>query len=134
MKKKMVYVAAALIIGAVTVFNVKTVLDANRNYDLAMTSIDALSEDGEGEGGNGGESGDQESNNHGSGKFFYEHKLGSPKSCKLYRHVSAYGTVEYSTDKSGFEIGWTSTPVDGVKELCPDNGSGCTVYTCQKTN
>lgn len=56
MKKKMVYVAAALIIGAVTVFNVKTALDANRNYDLAMTSIDALSEDGEGESGEGGES------------------------------------------------------------------------------
>lgn len=56
MKKKMVYVAAALIIGAVTVFNVKTVLDANRNYDLAITSIDALSEDGEGESDGGGES------------------------------------------------------------------------------
>lgn len=56
MKKKMVYVAAALIIGAVTVFNVKTVLDANRNYDLAITSIDALSENGEGESGGGGES------------------------------------------------------------------------------
>lgn len=56
MKKKMIYVAAALIIGAATVFNVKTVLDANRNYDLAMTSIDALSEDGEGESGGGGES------------------------------------------------------------------------------
>lgn len=64
MKKKMVYVVAALIIGAVTVFNVKTVLDANRTYDLAMTSIDALSEDGEGDGGNGGGGGESDTGAH----------------------------------------------------------------------
>lgn len=54
MKKKMIYVVAALMISAVAVFNVITVLEANHVYDLTMTSIDALSENGDGE--------DQESN------------------------------------------------------------------------
>ena len=51
MKKKMIYVVAALVLGAVTVFNVKTVLEANHVYDLTMTSIDALSENSDGESG-----------------------------------------------------------------------------------
>ena len=60
MKKKMIYVVAALVLGAVTVFNVKTVLEANSLYDLTQTSIAALSYDGEsvegGESSGGGES------------------------------------------------------------------------------
>ena len=54
MKKKMIYVVAALVLGAVTVFNVKTVLEANHVYDLTMTSIDALSENSDGESGESG--------------------------------------------------------------------------------
>lgn len=62
MKKKMIYVVAALVLGAVTVFNVKTVLEANHVYDLTMTSIDALSENSDGESGeSGGSTGDGES-------------------------------------------------------------------------
>lgn len=44
MKKKKIYVAVALIMGALAVFNVKTVLEVNHDYDLVMASIDALSE------------------------------------------------------------------------------------------
>lgn len=128
MKKKIVCVVAALIIGVVTVLNVKTVLDANRSYDLAMTSIDALSENGN------GESGDQESNNNGSGKFYYEHLKGRPDDCKLFRHVNANGNIAYTTDGKGFEVGWTTTQIIGVMELCPHSGGGCTVYSCQTTN
>lgn len=63
MKKKMIYVVAVLVLGAVTVFNVKTVLEANHVYDLTMTSIDALSENSDGESGeSGGSTGDGESN------------------------------------------------------------------------
>lgn len=58
----MIYVVAALVLGAVTVFNVKTVLEANHVYDLTMTSIDALSENSDGESGeSGGSTGDGES-------------------------------------------------------------------------
>lgn len=49
MKKEMIYVVAALMISVVAVFNVITVLEANHVYDLTMTSIDALSENGDGE-------------------------------------------------------------------------------------
>lgn len=128
MKKKMLFVVAALIIGAVTVFNVKTVLDANRTYDLAMTSIDALSEDGE------GENGDQESNNHGSGKFFYEHLQGRPDDCTLYRYINMNGQIIYSKDKLSLGAEWKSSKGKGLKENCPKDGNGCTAYTCQATN
>lgn len=60
MKKKMIYVVATLMLVAVSVVNVKTVLDANRSYDLTMTSIDALSENGDGEGGGGDGSGEND--------------------------------------------------------------------------
>ena len=39
MKKKMIYVVAALVLGAVTVFNVKTVLEANHVYVLTMEKV-----------------------------------------------------------------------------------------------
>ena len=56
----MIYVVAALVLGAVTVFNVKTVLEANHVYDLTMTSIDALSENSDGESGESGGSTEME--------------------------------------------------------------------------
>lgn len=133
MKKKMIYVAAALVLGAVTVFNVKTVLDANRTYDLTMTSIDALSENGGG-GNESGESPDQESNNEGSGIFFYEHREGKPAKCRIYRHVHISGSVQYSEDGSSLGLGWKATQVTGLIETCPKDGDGCTVYSCQTTN
>lgn len=135
MKKKMVYVAAALIIGAVTVFNVKTVLDANRNYDLAMTSIDALSEDGEGESGeSGGGSGDQESNEHGSGQFFYEDRKGKPDFCTLFRYIHINGQIVNAEKEQSLSAEWTLIKVEGLKDKCPKEGNGCTAYSCQSTN
>lgn len=132
MKKKKVYVLAALVVMAVTVLNVKTVLEANRAYDVAMMSIDALSESDDA--GNGEQSTDQESNNHGSGKFFYEHLQGSPKYCTLYRNVHANGTIVYTDKKGELSGDWVSSEVEGLKERCPDKGSGCTAYSCQVTN
>lgn len=129
MKKKIVCVVAALIIGVVTVLNVKTVLDANRSYDLAMTSIDALSENGNGESG-----GDSESNDQGSGKFYYKHLEGSPKFCTLYRNVHVSGKIEYTNKEGSLGAGWVSSKVEGLKDNCPNRGEGCTAYSCQTTN
>lgn len=56
MRKKIICVVAAFILVAVTTFNVKTVLEVNRVYDIAMTSFDALSENANGEGSKDGES------------------------------------------------------------------------------
>lgn len=141
MKKKMIYVVATLMLVAVSVVNVKTVLDANRSYDLTMTSIDALSENGDGEGGGGDGSGendgggkDQESNNDGFGQFYYKHLQGRPDECTLYRHVHINGNIVYSDDGSSLGADWETKKVKGVKEICPDKGSGCTVYSCQITN
>ena len=131
MKTKMIYVAA-LVLGAVTVMNVKTVLEANRTYDLAMTSIDALSEDGENSGDGG--SVDQESNDEGSGMFFYKHRTGKPDYCTLYRHTHIDGTVQYSESSTSLGANWTRSKVGGLKEKCPKEGNGCTAYSCRQTN
>ena len=40
MKKKMIYVVAALVLGAVTVFNVETVLEANHVYAVSYTHLE----------------------------------------------------------------------------------------------
>lgn len=63
MVKQVQIVAFAIIVIAVTAFNVSTVLDSNRTYDLNMTTIAAISggEDGGDSGGGGnvdGEDGD----------------------------------------------------------------------------
>jgi hypothetical protein len=75
----------------------------------------------------------QESNNSGSGIYFYQHKLGEPKECTLYKHVHVNGSVQYGTSAS-VGAGWTSVEVEGIKELCPKDGNGCTVYSCHVTN
>lgn len=123
MKKKVIYVVATLVVVVAVAFNVKTVLDSNHAYDLTMASIDALSE-------NGG----QESNNEGSGMFFYQHLEGKPNKCTLYMHVSAAGVVVYSTDEASLGVNWTVNKTTGLEESCPKGGTGCTAYSCQKTN
>lgn len=123
MKKKVIYVVATLVVVVAVAFNVKTVLDSNHAYDLTMASIDALSE-------NGG----QESNNEGSGQFFYKHLEGSPVFCTLYRYIHTNGTVVHSETEKSLGVGWTSSKVEGLKEKCPIKGNGCTVYSCQTTN
>lgn len=76
-----------------------------------------------------------ESNNNGEGnQYYYEHLLGRPKECTLYKAVDASGDIQYGSDESGFEVGWTVTKIDGIKETCPDRGSGCTVYSCRVTD
>ena len=126
MKKKMIYVVAALMISAVAVFNVITVLEANHVYDLTMTSIDALSENGDGE--------DQESNDHGSGKIFYETLRGKPDNCILYRNVHISGRIVYTEKEASLGGDWVSSKTEGMRDKCPRDGNGCTAYTCQTTN
>lgn len=48
----MVYVVTAIVVAVVTVFNVKTVLEANRTYDLNLVTINMISygENGETDG------------------------------------------------------------------------------------
>lgn len=46
MVKQFQIVAFAVIVIAVTAFNVYTALDSNHSYDLSMTTIDAMSENG----------------------------------------------------------------------------------------
>lgn len=102
MKKKMIYVVAALVLGAVTVFNVKTVLEANHVYDLTMTSIDALSENSDGESGESG----------GSQTGQYEYKDGAPYSSICNVSISKHKRCK----------------VELI--ICQGGGSGCNSKKC----
>jgi hypothetical protein len=77
---------------------------------------------------------EEDNNANGRNIYLYCDKAGHPKSCKLYKHVDANGSVEWS-DKSKLEgsYKYTGISVDGVKELCPKKGKGCTVYSCHQT-
>ena len=75
------------------------------------------------------------SNNGGSGNmYYYQHLLGRPSKCTLYKAVNANGTVTYGNSSAEFGAGWTVTKVTGMQETCPNSGSGCTVYSCHVTN
>lgn len=141
MSKKMMFVGFAVVLSAVTALNVKVALDANRSYDLTMASIAAISQEGggkenDGKENDGKENGkdDQESNNSGSGIFFYEHLEGRPKECPLYRNVHVDGAVTITEGTMSGAIGWSSTSIKGTKETCPKKGKGCTLFTCRSTN
>lgn len=51
----------------------------NVNKQMILSNLDALAE--------------QESNNEGSGKFFYKYLLGQPKDCIMYKHVKVDGNI-----------------------------------------
>lgn len=55
MKKKIMFIAVVLVISSVAALNVKTVLAANNSYDLTLASIEAMGENSEGGGSDGGD-------------------------------------------------------------------------------
>lgn len=91
----------------------------NVNKQMILSNLDALAE--------------QESNNEGSGKFFYKHLLGQPKDCIMYKHVKVDGSVKYTGEEVDLGAEWSVSRIDGVKEKCPKKGDGCTVYECSST-
>lgn len=118
------WMAVVIVVGAVALVNVKVVLDANRTNDLVETTLVTFSED---------TGGGQESNNHGSGKFFYEHRRGHPEDCTIFRYYSLSGTFFDTTKEDpNLEASFRKIVIKGIYELCPDEGNGCTVYSCQQ--
>jgi hypothetical protein len=94
---------------------------------------------------NNGDSGDSSSNdnpnpgcwqlpnNHNGGNpALYCNKYGDPDFCTLKKYIDTNGKVEWSEKdlKGGFT--YTGETTSGLKEKCPDNGFGCTVYECRK--
>ena len=123
MKNKILYGLAVLAIAAAAAWNMNFSDSQTKGMsDLALANIEALADD-------------EGSNNNGGNPFYYEHLLGQPKECTLYKYFNGNGSVHY--DESGeleLGAGWTVINVKGVKELCPKSGNGCTVYSCQETN
>ena len=126
--RKILFGAVVLALGTIAVLNVQLVLNSNRLYKITVASLDAMAND------ENGENTDQESNNEGSGVFFYKHLQGRPKSCTMYRNTHISGTITYTDEELSADAGWTSVKISGIVELCPDKGNGCTAYTCQFTN
>ena len=62
-------------------------------------------------------------------------KDGDPKDCTLKKYKDAEGNVKWVDSDSGTPDGftYTGTSITGLKEECPNDGHGCTVYPCQST-
>ena len=125
MKHYMKWMATAIVAGAVALVNVKVVLDANRTNDLVETTLETFGQN---------TGGGQESNNHGSGKFYYEHKLGDPHTCTLTKYINVHGEIVDPGSGVSIDGSYTLINVQGMYEACPHKGNGCTVYSCQQNN
>ena len=124
MKKKIFSGALLLAIAATAAFNVNFNMNkSDKLSSLALANIEALAQ--------------SESNNAGNGnKFYYTHLKGKSKECTLYSAFDANGNFKWSGEDKSFatSMGWKYSSEKGLKETCPNNGDGCTAYSCQKTN
>jgi hypothetical protein len=122
MKRIILTSAIVLAVAIVATINVGLSLKKNNSSLLTLYQSDVLAS-GEG------------SNNSGTGNmYYYEHKLGEPKECTLFKYVNINGSAEYSEKELTLDGNWTRFTVSGMKETCPKNGNGCTVYSCHVTN
>lgn len=123
MKHYMKWMAAAIVVGAVALVNVKVVLDANRTNDLVETTLETFGQN---------TGGGQESNEQGSGKFFFESLTPDVKDCPLYKYVSIHGGGSFVSTDPNIDGSYTKIEVRGAENICRESGSGCTLFTCQQ--
>lgn len=124
MRKTLKWVAIAAVVSAVALVNVKVALDADSTNEW-LASLLTFTENGE----------EGSSNNEGSGMFFYKHRLGKPDTCKLYQYININGGIITSeSDDLKLGAGYERIEVQGIYEVCPLSGNGCTVYSCRQTN
>ena len=152
-KKKIIFAVATGFFAVATVFNMN-LLQGNIAGDVSLDAIavmaKAQSESGTslsclycgGDGVRPGGSsctycgGGHKNNSNWGGLFHYPTRGGKPKKCKLFIMVDAGGRiVSQSTHQMSANFGYSVRKTEGVEETCPfDTGTGCTVYSCQKTN
>ncbi|MDR1224138.1 MAG: NVEALA domain-containing protein [Tannerella sp.] len=122
MKKIILTSIAIWAIAIVAAINLSLNTRSKNSYKISRANMEALA-NGEG------------SNNSGTGNiYYYEHRLGEPKTCTLHKGVDANGNVQYGSDGGSFGAGWSVVKVSGMVESCPGTGNGCTVYSCHETN
>lgn len=122
MKKLLNLMGITSVVAVVALFNLKVALDNNQLNELLINNLQTFTQSG------------GESNNNGGNPNHYEHLLGRPKACTLYKFVGINGDVHIGGDDSNFGANYTKIEVTGIVELCPDKGTGCTVYSCKETN
>lgn len=89
---------------------------------LMIANIEALSQNNGGDGAN-------------SGNFNCPNKSPKPKFCTLERCFSLSSGVHYADSSELFKaegnVAFTYRNVDGLKDRCPEDGTGCNPYSCQ---
>ncbi len=95
-----------------------------QDNSLLMQNVEALAQSSDG--------GDGDAN---GGGFRYPDKSGKAKFCDLYVYIDASGKVVYSSTEENkqLEFGgkYEKKRTEGLKDRCPDKGSGCNPYSCQ---
>ena len=127
MKKKIIFAVATGFFAVATVFNMN-LLQGNSAGDVSLDAIAVMAK-AQSEGG-----GDKNNSNWG-GLFHYPEKGGDPKKCTLWAKYDGSGNVvSTSTSKITVTAGFTVSKVTGAEDYCPNEGDGCTVYSCRITD
>ena len=98
-----------------------------QDNSLLMQNVEALAQ--------GPDGGDGDAGDGNGGGFRYPDKKGNAKFCTLYVYMK--GDVKASvTDSPNPQLEasgeYTRTTTEGLKDRCPDDGSGCNPYSCQE--
>ena len=94
-----------------------------QDNSLLMQNVEALAQSSDG--------GDGDAN---GGGFLYPDRRSKPKFCRLYVYTDASGKVIYSSTNENVQLEASGIYYKivqyGLKEDCPDKGSGCTPFHC----
>lgn len=120
MVKQFQIVAFAIIVIAVTAFNVSTMLDSNRSHDLSMTTIAAISGEGGDSGEGGGVDGEDDIIDGGElpGGEIVCDTGGSGRCYGKRAKFGDNGYCHYSCEATGDKNDYCSTFWMGLLELC----------------
>lgn len=114
------------------------VVTYNRTTQVLLSAnIEALTKNEDGGKTDKEETGNNEGTNNDDGngtKFYYKELQGRPATYILFRNFSINGEVSFSAKDMSGKLGYMSIKIDGIMEICSDEGSGCTAYLCQTTN
>ena len=92
---------------------------AYETNSLLLQNVEALSNPSDGDG----------------NTYRYPNKQGKAKFCKLYVYMKAGAVVSTGTTENPTYEGkaeYEKKTIEGLKDKCPDNGSGCNPYSCQE--
>ena len=73
-------------------------------------------------------------NENGGNAFYFCSLAPDPQNCVLYRSLNASGSAEWGEGKPSGKLGIDFEQTTGAKNICADEGDGCSLFTCMQVN